>query len=106
MSQIFLRRGSFHICLTSILSLGMFLNRFSRCALKIPRGFLGGLPGESFGWNGSLSTFLAKDKSTLLNRVSRVSYLFIAHPNKRCETQFITNLGTRMRAIGNRVNTI
>jgi hypothetical protein len=32
------------------------------------------------------------------NRVSSASYLFIAHPNERYETQVITNLGTRMRA--------
>ena len=38
--------------------------------------------------------FLLPIHMPLLNRVSRVSYLFIAHPNKRCETQLITNLGT------------
>jgi hypothetical protein len=43
-------------------SFGLFLNRLSRCALKIPRGFLGDLLGESFEWKGSYSTFLAKDK--------------------------------------------
>src|SRR3989337_4520987 len=74
-SHIFFSRGSFHICLTSILSLGMCLNRLKRCALNNPRGFLGGLPLDPIAWKGSLRTFSAKDKSTLPNRGSRVSYL-------------------------------
>ena len=97
-SQIFLSLGSFHIWRTSILSLGICLSLLTMCALNIPSGFLGGLPGDPDGWKGSCRIVLAKDKSILQNRVSRASYLFIAHPNKRCETHLITSLGTRMRA--------
>ena len=82
MSHIRLSLGSFHSCLTSIRSLGICLNLLSRCALKTPIGLLGGLPGEPLGWKDSLSTFSAKDRSTLRNRVSRVSYLFMVHLQK------------------------
>ena len=50
----------------------MPLIRITINVLKMPEGFLGGLPGPSV-WKQPLTTFLAKLKSTFLKKVSRVS---------------------------------
>jgi hypothetical protein len=46
--------------------------RMTRNALKMPDGFLGGLPGP-LAWKHCFMRLLAKLKSTFLKRVSRVS---------------------------------
>jgi hypothetical protein len=46
--------------------------RMIRNALKMPEGFLGGLPGP-LAWKHCVIRLLAKLKSTFLKKVSRVS---------------------------------